>query len=116
MASVTFDASEVHRLAADLALAPVHVSAESVEVVAKVARQTQRNAVRFAPHLTGLLESSIEVRTHGLSAEVYTDLRYAGYVEYGTSDTCPQPYMRPAADLAADPLADGLGDAGEDIL
>jgi hypothetical protein len=47
---------------------------------------------------------------------VVSTVRYADYVEYGTSDTAPQPYMRPAADLAPGPLSDDLGDAGEDIL
>ena len=41
---------------------------------------------------------------------------YAAYVEYGTSDTRPQPFMRPAAELAGPRMEDDAGDAGEDIL
>jgi hypothetical protein len=66
--------------------------------------------------LTGRLREGIRVQVAGLSAEVVSTVRYADYVEYGTSDTAPQPYMRPAADLIPGPLADDLGDAGEDIL
>jgi HK97 gp10 family phage protein len=114
MASI--DASEVYRLAADLAAAPATVEGKSIRAVAKSGRDTQRNAQRFAPVLTGALREGIVVDAAGLSASVVSTMRYADYVEYGTSDTAPQPYMRPAADLAPGPLADDLGDAGEDIL
>lgn len=110
------DASEVFALAADLAAAPAKVQGESVGAVAKSARSVQRDAQRFAPVLTGLLRESIETHGAGLTAEVVATARYSDYVEYGTSDTAPQPFMRPAADLAADPLADDLGDAAEHIL
>jgi HK97 gp10 family phage protein len=94
-----FDASEVMHLAADLAAAPAKVGAKSVHAVETSAQQTQRNAQRFAPVLTGRLREGIRVEASGLSAEVVSTVRYADYVEYGTSDTAPQPYMRPAADL-----------------
>lgn len=109
------DASEVYHLAADLAAAPAKVEGKSVRAVDTAAHQTQRNAQRFAPVLTGALREGIVVEASGLSASVVSTIRYADYVEYGTSDTAPQPYMRPAADLAPGPLADDLGDAGEDI-
>ena len=110
------DTSQVDHLAADLAAAPAKVAGESVGAVARNAQETQRHAQRFAPVLTGALHDGIVVAAHGLTAEIVSTVRYADYAEYGTSDTAPQPYMRPAADLAADPLADDLGDAGEDIL
>lgn len=110
------DSAEVDRLAADLAAAPAKVEAKGVRAVEVAAQRTQRNAQRFAPVLTGRLREGIRVETEGLEASVVSTVRYADYVEYGTSDTAPQPYMRPAADLAPDPLADDLGDAGEDIL
>jgi len=110
------DASEVFHLAADLAAAPAKVEGESVVAVERAAQETQRNARRFAPVLTGRLREGIVVEASGLTATVISTVRYADYVEYGTSDTRPQPYMRPAADLAPGPLADDLGDAGEDIL
>jgi HK97 gp10 family phage protein len=110
------DASEVNRLAADLAAAPAKVTAKSVVAVDSAAHQTQRAAQRFAPVLTGRLREGIVVEAAGLSASVVSTVRYAEYVEYGTSDTAPQPYMRPAADIASGSLADDLGDAGESIL
>jgi len=113
---VSVDSSEVYHLAADLAAAPAKVEAKGVRAVAKSARELRRDAQRFAPVLTGALREGIEVQAHGLTASVVSTVRYADYVEYGTSDTAPQPYMRPAADLAGGPLADDLGDAGEHIL
>lgn len=114
--------SELDRLADDLAAAPVKVRGVSIEVVAKVAHRTKADAQRFAPVRTGHLRGSIDATSHGMSATITASTgdgahrEYADYVEYGTSDTRPQPYMRPAAALAAGRLADGLGDAGADIL
>lgn len=123
MVSISFDAHELDELADDLFAVPAKVEAKSIMVVAKVARLTERNAQRFVPELTGALHRGITSHSHGLSAEISAsslaggaDREYSDYVEYGTSDTRPQPYMRPAADLAYEPLLDGLGDAGEHIL
>jgi HK97 gp10 family phage protein len=110
------DASEVYHLAADLAAAPAKVEAKSVVAIRKSANQTQRDARRFAPVLTGRLREGIEVHAQGLEAEVVSTAPYSVYNEYGTSKMAPHPFMRPAGDLAPDPLADDLGDAGEDIL
>lgn len=116
MSAMSFDTSEVDALANDLAAAPIKVTAKTTGVVRKVARETQRNAQRFAPVLTGALRDSITSHAYGLHAEISANIRYSGYVEFGTSDTRPQPYMRPAAELAYQPLLDGFGDAGEHIL
>lgn len=110
------DSSEVDHLAADLAAAPARAAAGSTRAVSKSAQRTQRDARRFAPVLTGALREGITVEDAGLEATIVSTVRYAGYVEYGTSDTAPQPYMRPAAELAGGSLADDVGDAGEDIL
>ena len=111
-----FDMGEVNHLAADLAAAPAKATAGSTRAVTGSAHQTQRDAQRFAPVLTGALRSGIVVKAAGLSAEVVSTAPYSAFNEYGTSVMAPQPFMRPAADIAADPLADDIGDAGEDIL
>lgn len=110
------DSSQVHGLAADLRAAPAKVEAAAVRAVDRSADRVQRDAQRFAPVLTGALRQGIVVDGHGLSVNVISTVSYADYVEYGTSDTAPQPYMRPAADLAVDPLAEDVADAGERIL
>lgn len=111
-----FDMSEVDHLAADLAAAPAKVTAGSVRVVHDVTEDTARDAQHFAPVLTGELRDMIRAESHGLSGTVISESDHGGYVEHGTSDTPAQPYMRPAAELNALRLADGLGDVGEDIL
>jgi HK97 gp10 family phage protein len=62
---------------------------ELAEEVASVARQ-------LSPVDTGTLQASITADAD----RVYTDVAYAPFVEYGTSDTPAQPFMRPAADEA----------------
>jgi HK97 gp10 family phage protein len=111
-----FDFSQVDRLAADLAAAPAVVAVKAMRVVSDTADAVQQDAQGFAPVLTGELRASIEASAHGLTAEVSADAGYAAYVEYGTSDTAPQPFMRPAVDANEGRLADGLSDVASGIL
>jgi len=55
----------------------------------------------YVPVDTGNLQASIQKGEGG----VYSDVEYAPFVEYGTSDTPAQPFMRPAADSANDSRA-----------
>lgn len=111
-----FDSSEVHALEADLYAAPAEVTAGAVRAVDHNTDLTARDAQGFAPVLTGYLKSRIRATAAGLMGRVVSEADYGGYVEHGTSDTPAQPYMRPAAELAAPRLAEDLGDVGEDIL
>jgi HK97 gp10 family phage protein len=107
-----FDMSEVDRLANDLAVAPAKVAAKTPAVEHRTAEAVAHDAEILSPKLTGYLSQNIEV--HGSQAIAMA--RYSGYVEWGTSDTAPQPFMRPAADRNVGTLADGMGDIAEDIL
>lgn len=111
-----FDFSEVDHLAADLAAAPAKAHVGSVRAVASTTRSTQRDAQYFAPERTGFLHDNIVAESHGLHGRVISLADYSEYVEDGTDDTPAQPFMRPAAEVNVDRLADGVGDAGEDIL
>lgn len=55
-----------------------------------------------APKLTGTLSRSIEAElaeeSGKLVALIGSNLRYAGFVEFGTSKMDAQPYLRPALD------------------
>lgn len=110
------DAHEVYDLAADLAAAPAEVTAGAVRAVDHNTDLMARDAREFAPVLTGYLVSKIRATAVGLAGRVVSEADYGGYVERGTSDTPAQPYMRPAAEIAAPRLAEDLGDIGEDIL
>lgn len=110
------DASEVYNLAADLAAAPAKAEAGSIKAVSSSTRQTARDARRFAAVLTGFMRENVEARVSGLSGEVVSLADYSEFQEYGTSKMPPHPFMRPAADLALDPLADAVLDSGDDFL
>lgn len=82
------------------------------EVAAKaagdeLARDVADEARRIVPVDTGRLRDSIT--TDG--GRVFTDAPYAIHVEYGTSDTPAEPFMRPAADTVDDSRALGVAAA-----
>lgn len=58
-------------------------------------------ARRLAPRRTGALVDSIVARARGNATEVSAGVDYAAFVEYGTSDTPAQPFLRPALEQAA---------------
>ena len=57
-----------------------------------------------APVDTGALRDSIDVQP----GKVTVSVPYAAFVEYGTSDTPAQPFLRPAADTVEDGHALGI--------
>jgi HK97 gp10 family phage protein len=63
----------------------------------------------FAPVDTGELRASIRVTGDG----VEVGASYGVYVEFGTSDTAPQPFVAPAVNRAIKPAA---ADAGKRVL
>ena len=58
-----------------------------------------RLAQDAVPVLTGHLRDSLTYESGPEVSRVYTDVVYAGQVEYGGLHNPPEPYMRPAADL-----------------
>ncbi len=64
------------------------------EIPAKLAEDVADLARAYVPVETGRLQESITAGPTGVT----TDVEYAGFVEYGTSDMAAEPYMRPAAD------------------
>lgn len=81
------------------------MSAASVGLVGKVvntaALDTQREARQLCPVDTGRLRASIRPRFYkeGLAADVYTDVDYAPFVEFGTSRMGAQPFLFPAFEM-----------------
>jgi len=69
--------------------------------VERTAAKIKKLAIRFAPVDTGRLRGSIGIwYISENSVFVGTILDYAGYVEYGTIKMRPQPYLRPALEIA----------------
>lgn len=114
--SFDIDFSDVTHVHADLAAAPAHVEAGAHDAVGDFVSGTERDARAFAPIRTGELKAGIRRRSYGLVGEVVSEAPYSEYVEDGTSDTAPQPFMGPALEANTPGVADRLGDAGESIL
>lgn len=63
-----------------------------------VGLQAEGYAKMECPVDTGNLRNSITHTSDGEAAYVGTNVEYAPYVEYGTSKTKAQPFLRPAAE------------------
>lgn len=114
--SFDIEFGEVTHLHADLAAAPARVDRGAQDAVGDYVSGTERDARAFAPVLTGELKAGIRGRAVGLLGEVISEAPYSGYVEEGTSDTAPQPFLGPAHEANVPGVERRLGDAGEGIL
>lgn len=63
----------------------------------KIGLTAEAHAKKECPVDTGRLRNSINHTTDEDSAYIGTNVEYAPYVEYGTSKTAAQPFLRPAA-------------------
>lgn len=113
---VHIDASELRDLADDLGDAIARTPRRVASAMAATAHDIEVDARRLAPVNTGALRSSIGSDIDGLSVDVGASARYAQYVEEGTSDTAPQPFMRPAFDRNLPGLERALAESGSDVL
>jgi len=81
-------------------------SPEAMRCVATQGAKVEQAAKALVPVDTGFLRDSITMAVEGISttanAEIGATARYGGFVEYGTSITPAQPYMRPALDTIAE--------------
>ena len=107
--SVDLDMAEVSALAANLADAAPKAQRASSESMTKIAAQLRDDIRDASPVLTG--ETRDSVRVHGTR-----DLRIvsaggaAFWLEFGTSDTAPQPFVGPQVPAAARRLEEALED------
>ena len=66
------------------------------EIIAAGADAVCDNAKSICPVDTGALRDSISVTTARDRAEISANTDYAAYVEFGTSQMAPQPYLVPS--------------------
>jgi HK97 gp10 family phage protein len=79
------------------------VYAVARDVVEETTAEIEELARYLAPEgPTGDLKASIDSKVDGLYGRVFTDLRYAPYVEFGTWKDPVQPFLYPAADAYED--------------
>lgn len=114
--SIHADFSDLLPIAADFAAAAAGATPMAVAEVSKSAGDILSAAQGLAPVLTGELRDSGHVVNAGLTAEVVFDSGHAVYVEYGTNDTAPQPYLNPAFDLHEDGFVEALERGAGDLL
>lgn len=115
--SVSWDASEVRKLVADLGGAGPKVRQRAGQVVRKSALDVVALAQSMAPVDTGNLHGSIGMDTPApLSAVVGPTANYAPYVEWGTHRMAPQPFMGPAADAVEPNFVAAIAAIAKDVL
>lgn len=88
--------------------ADIKISVDNTELIKNATReavvvaleavglQAEGYAKRLCPVDTGLLRNSITHTSDEDTAYIGTNVEYAAYVEYGTSKTAAQPYLKPA--------------------
>lgn len=103
---LSIDTDELRKLAGDLTASAAKTEAVSSAMMSKVAKDLHQDARSNTPVATGALRESIYLRGGKDYRTVGTDLRYAMFVEFGTSDTSPQPFIHPAARKAEQSLFD----------
>ena len=108
--TVHFDLSEVKALAASLDHAgPKATSSANVHVKAAASRLAADARSDVAVR-SGATRASIRVEDGDESSVVIADSDAAFYLEFGTSDTAPQPFLWPHAPAAAARLAKAMED------
>lgn len=111
--NVSADTSELDELAADLLTGAAKVDKVSSVTLGEIARQLQTDAKAAAPVDTGALRDSIRMSGGRDYRRVTADIRYAIFVEFGTSVMAPQPFMWPAADVAEQRLSEEFAKLGD---
>lgn len=79
------------------------------------ARRVCEIAKSVCPVDTGTLRESISAECDGNRAEISANTDYASYVEFGTSQMAPQPYLVPSLIEHSDSVLEAMARAIESI-
>lgn len=122
------DGSELRRLAVDIGKAATEAEPKARLIVAKTARDIERDAKLKAPRdparppkdpsrkVTGKLKGSIHADVKGLEATIAPTAAYAIFQELGTDRMPARPFMGPATDRNQGPFEDAMGTLGERLF
>jgi HK97 gp10 family phage protein len=113
--SVDFDFSQVEALAADIEDAPVSVVRLTPVAVRAIANDFAAAARTAAPVDEGELVASIHVISNDDASTIVADSDHAFFVEFGTNDTPPQPYMWPQIPQALTAMYAALEELGDPL-
>lgn len=114
--SVSFDGSELNKLAADLQVGGLRVVKKAGEVVKKATLDTVRDGKAACPVATGRTRRSIGADIIGLTGVAGPTTFWGKYAEEGTSQMAPSAYMGPAQDRNTPAFVDGMADLAKEIL
>lgn len=103
------DTSALRKLAADLDAAPARVRRDIEGALAQAADDLVARARALAPVETGELRNSIKAGGSGMEVTVSATAPPAVYVEHGTRNMQPRPFMGPATDAIEPELVADLG-------
>jgi HK97 gp10 family phage protein len=117
----SLDVTEVQDYAAQLAAHAGEGAHTFVPTAVKYRDLVIKEAKRIVPVDTGDLRDSIrpeqsEASTLQLSANITVGMPYAGFVEFGTANMGPQPYIRPSLRKYRRPYTDELVQVAKDTL
>lgn len=116
------DASELDALGRGFAIGGERIGACGARAVRAAGQRMEQDARGRAPRATGTLAGSIgstitgDGRFGSMTLEVIADVRYSGYVEEGTSDTAPQPFLGPTFDAQMPSLEAELLRLGAEVI
>lgn len=85
------------------------------EVIEAGAQRVCESAKSVCPVGTGALRESISAECDGNRAEISADTDYASYVEFGTSQMAPQPYLVPSLIERSDSVLEAMARAIESV-
>ena len=95
---VAVSGAQFARFASDLLRAAADIDVLGERAAERVGRGALKTAKSVVPTDSGTLERSLTFRREGSTAVVSSDLYYAAFQEYGTSQMAPNPFMGPAVD------------------
>lgn len=124
---LSFDASELKRLAASFDSASRRAAPATLPVVKRGAQNIKTNAARMAtgighaPHYPRSITYDVLVWPRGAEAEIGPDKgrtqgALGNILEYGTSKNAPIPHLAPALEQEAAGFMDALAKAEADLL
>jgi HK97 gp10 family phage protein len=116
MPGIEWDTSEVNHLSFDLTKAPISVQLRVSKAVRDTAKEIEKDQKILCPVLTGAMKKSIRADIELLSADIGTRIRYAHFVEYGTSRQAPEPFINPPFTKAVPAFQRRIDAAADDFL
>lgn len=114
--TVAVDTSELDAWGRVLARAGLEITVVNEKALTEAARKLQEDARRDAPVDTGALKGSIRISAGREWRRVGSNVRYAVFVELGTSKMSPRPFLFHNGERAGLAIEKELGVGGTKVL